>query len=101
MARYDAVSRENGDMERRTLSGADIDPASPEKSALFLRLLMGKLPLRHAPPTTFSHPHYALIEEPGPIGVVVRGPIPLGGLADRAGGAQGNLAAHKETIGSP
>jgi len=90
MGWYDAVSRANGDMERRAFSGADMDPASPEKSALFLRLLMGKLPLRYAPPTTFSYPHYALIEAPGPIGVVVRGPIPLGGLANRAGGAQGN-----------
>jgi hypothetical protein len=89
MARYDAVIRASGDMERRVFSGAHMDPASPEKSALFLRLLMGKLPLRHAPPTAFSYPHYTLIEEPGPVSAVVRGPVPLGGLAERAGGAHG------------
>jgi hypothetical protein len=89
LARYDAVSRANGDMELRVFSGAHVDPAAPEKSALLLRLLMGKRPLRDAPPTIFSYPHYALIEERGPIGLVVRGPIPLGGLAERAGGAHG------------
>ncbi|CAN7787192.1 hypothetical protein LJR034_008766 [Caballeronia sp. LjRoot34] len=89
MAQYDAVIRVSGDMARRVFSGAYLDPATPAKSALFLRLLMGKPPLRHAPPTAFSYPHYALIEEPGPISVVVRGPVPHGGLAERAGGAHG------------
>jgi hypothetical protein len=89
MARYDAVIRASGDMERRVFSGAHMDPASPAKSALFLRLLTGKLPLRHAPPTAFSYPHYALIEEPGPISAVVRGPVPPGGLAEGAVGAHG------------
>jgi hypothetical protein len=89
LARYDAVSQANGDMELRVFSGAHVDPVAPEKSALLLRLLMGKRPLRHAPPTMFSYPHYALIEKPGTIGVVVRGPIPLGGLAECVGGAHG------------
>jgi hypothetical protein len=89
MTRYDAVLRANGSAERRAFSGANMDPASPEKSVLFLRLIMGKQPLRDAPPTTFSLPCYALVEEPGPIAVVVRGPIPLGGQRDRAGGARG------------
>jgi hypothetical protein len=89
MTRYDAVLRASGSADRRAFSGANMDPASPEKSALFLRLLMGKRPLRDAPPTTFNSPCYALVEEPGPIAVVVRGPIPLGGQRDRAGGARG------------
>ncbi|WP_162916164.1 hypothetical protein [Burkholderia sp. PAMC 26561] len=89
LARYEAVSQANGDMELRMFSGAHVDPAAPERSALLLRLLMVKRPLRHAQPTMFSYPHYILIEDPGPIGVVVRGPIPLGGLAARAGGAHG------------
>jgi len=63
MAQYDAVIRVSGDMARRVFSGEYMDPASPAKSALFLRLLMGKPALRHAPPTAFSYPHYALIEE--------------------------------------
>jgi hypothetical protein len=89
MARYDAVIRAGGDMERRVFLGSHIDLTSPYKSALFLRLLAGKHPLRYAPPTSFSNPHYALIEAPGPISAVVRGPVPLGGMADRAGGAHG------------
>src|SRR5260370_10648143 len=74
LARYDAVSRANGAMELRGFSGAHVDPAAPEKSALLLRLLMGKRPLRHRPPTVFRYPHYRLIAEPWPIVRLVRGP---------------------------
>lgn len=35
-------------------------------SALFARLLDGRAPLSFPPPTSFSYPWYALIEEPGP-----------------------------------
>jgi hypothetical protein len=36
----------------------------PKRSALLARLLEGKRPLRHAPPTSHGVPHYALIEDP-------------------------------------
>lgn len=36
------------------------------QSALFARLLAGREPLSFPPPTSFSDPWYALIEEPGP-----------------------------------
>lgn len=36
------------------------------QSALFARLLAGREPLSFPPPTSFSYPWYALIEEPGP-----------------------------------
>lgn len=41
------------------------EPGHP-KSALFARLLNGRDPLPYPPPTSFSYPWYAVIEEPGP-----------------------------------
>lgn len=43
------------------------------KSALFARLLEGKPALIHPPPTSYSYPWYAVIEEPGPHQVCVNG----------------------------
>ncbi len=37
-----------------------------QKSALLERLRSGKDPLPEPPPTTYSCPHYALVEDPGP-----------------------------------
>lgn len=47
-----------------------------ENSALLARLLSGKMPLPHPPPTTFKQPWYDVLEKPGPFEVVFSGTIP-------------------------
>lgn len=51
----------------RMAKGPDALPDEPyENSALLRRLLSGKEPLSYAPPTSFSQPWYAIVEDRGP-----------------------------------
>lgn len=52
--------------------------AGDAQSALFARLLAGKKPLAHPPPTSNSYPWYAVVEEDGPFPVVLGNMMFLG-----------------------
>jgi hypothetical protein len=62
------------------------------KSALFNRLMQGKPALRFEPPTSYSYPWYAVIEEPGPHRVMLGGCSTLGAMLKGTGGAKGKFA---------
>ncbi len=63
--------------------------AGHPKSALFARLLSGRPALPFPPPTSYSYPWYAVIEDDGPFPVILEGAITLGSLARGTGGAAG------------
>lgn len=78
-AQADAQADAQSGADCRQTHGATLEPRSPlshpqffgnqpghPKSALFARLLDGKLPLKYRPPTSFSYPWYAVIEDDGP-----------------------------------
>jgi hypothetical protein len=69
-----------------------VNPACPDKSALFMRILESRRPLRHAPPTSFSYPWYALVEESGPFTVNLGNTMSLAGLVAGTRGAAGAYA---------
>jgi hypothetical protein len=63
--------------------------AGNSKSALFARLLEGKEALPYPPPTSYSYPWYAIIEQDEAFQVSVGGIPTLGGLIKGTGGAKG------------
>ncbi|WP_176000260.1 hypothetical protein [Burkholderia vietnamiensis] len=69
-----------------------VNPSAPSKSALLLRILSDKQPLRFRPPTSHSYPHYELVEEPEVRNVVLGGPTTLGSMLNGTGGAPGNTS---------
>lgn len=66
--------------------------AGDAKSALFARLLSGKPALPEPPPTSFSYPWYAVIEEPGPHHVMLGGAQSMGSAMNGTRGATGKFA---------
>lgn len=69
-----------------------VNPSAPSKSALLLRILSGKRPLRFRPPTSHSYPHYELVEEPEVRNVGLGGATSLGSMLNGTGGAPGNTS---------
>lgn len=61
------------------------------KSALFARLLEGQPALTEPPPTAFSYPWYAVIEESGPFHVMLGGAQSMGAVMNGARGAEGEF----------
>lgn len=53
----------------------DISLEPGPKSALFARLLTGKLPLLFPPPTSFGQPWYEIVEEAGPFDILLGGTL--------------------------
>lgn len=56
----------------------DVSTEPGPKSALFSRLLAGKLPLSFPPPLSFGQPWYEIVEAPGAFDVLVAGTLPSG-----------------------
>lgn len=86
-ARYDwAVAEYNRIQEENRLrleqAGKQAVPHQiGPKSALFARLLDGKEPLPHPPPTSYSYPWYDIIEKSGPHHVSIGGGLSVAGKA--------------------
>lgn len=62
------------------------------KSALFARLLDGKAALPVPPPTSYSYPWYAVVEEAGPFHVMQGGAQSMGSVMRGTRGAEGVFA---------
>jgi hypothetical protein len=80
--------REHLKMWRGIMGGS----AGDSKSALFARLLDGKDALPFPPPTLYSYPWYAVVEEAGHFHVSIGGIPTMGGQMKGTGGAKGECA---------
>ena len=76
----------------RMIYGSLFGNAGHPKSALFARLLSGRPALPFPPPTSYSYPWYAVIDDEGPFPVSLDGAVTLGSLARGTGGAAGMFA---------
>lgn len=74
---YDAVQKNNAGAQDGLAAAWGMAHRPGPKSALFHRLLSGRPALPFPPPTSFSYPWYAVVEEPGPFSVML-GAQPFG-----------------------
>lgn len=95
LARWDAAVAEYVRVRaaNRVAAGLLLDERLPidghpgsAKSALFARLLNGKAALPYPPPTSYSYPWYAVVEEAGPFPVSVGRAMSGGGARETTGG---------------